>query len=130
MEKTSQDKREKKVYIRRADGIIEREVFVLSLIEHKSDIDYDVAMQLLRYMCVIWQEYKTTQNKIREGSSRRKNFRYPLIIPIVYYEGKRKWTADLNLKDRIDFSEGKTFQNSGRFLKKWWNPFTEMHRTR
>ena len=95
----------KKVYIRKADGIIEREVYVLSLIEHKSDIDYDVAMQLLRYMCVIWQEYKATQNKIQEGSSRRKNFRYPLIIPIVYYEGKRKWTADLNLKDRIEFSE-------------------------
>ena len=84
----------KKVYIRKADGTIEREVYVLSLIEHKSDIDYDVAMQLLRYMCVIWQEYKATQN-----------IRYPLIIPIVYYEGKRKWTADLNLKDRIEFSE-------------------------
>ena len=28
-----------------------------------------------------------------------------MIIPIVYYEGKRKWTADLNLKDRIEFSE-------------------------
>lgn len=95
----------KKVYIRKSDGTIEREVYILSLIEHKSDIDYDVAMQLLRYMCVIWQDYKVTQNKIREGSSRRKNFRYPLIIPIVYYEGKRKWTADLNLKDRIEFAE-------------------------
>ena len=95
----------KKVYIRRADGTIEREVYVLSLIEHKSVIDYDVAMQLLRYMCVIWQEYKATQNKIQEGSSRRKNFRYPLIIPIVYYEGKKEWTAGLHLKDRIEFSE-------------------------
>ncbi|MBU5481979.1 Rpn family recombination-promoting nuclease/putative transposase [Blautia sp. MSJ-19] len=95
----------KKVYIRRMDGTIEREVYVLSLIEHKSDIDYDVAMQLLRYMCVIWQEYKATQNKIQEGSSRRKNFRYPLIIPIVYYEGEKEWTAGLHLKDRIDFSE-------------------------
>ena len=37
----------KKVYIRRADVTIEREVFVLSLIEHKTNIDYDVAMQLL-----------------------------------------------------------------------------------
>ena len=95
----------KKVYIRRTNGTIEKEVYVLSLIEHKSDIDYDVAMQLLRYMCVIWQDYKVTQNKIQEGSSRRKNFRYPLIIPIVYYEGKRRWTADLNLKNRIEFSE-------------------------
>ena len=95
----------KKVYIRRADGTIEREVYVLSLIEHKSGNDYDVAMQLLRYMCVIWQEYKATQNRIQEGSSRRKNFRYPLIIPIVYYEGKKEWTASLRLRDRIEFSE-------------------------
>ena len=32
----------KKVYIRSTDGTIEKEVYVLSLIEHKSDIDYDV----------------------------------------------------------------------------------------
>ena len=95
----------KKVYLRKTDGTIEGEVYVLSLIEHKSDLDYDVAMQLLRYMCVIWQEYKATQNKIQEGSSRRKNFRYPLIIPIVYYEGKKEWTVGLHLKDRIEFSE-------------------------
>ena len=25
------------------------------------------------------------------------------------------------------YSLRKTFQNSERFLKKWWNPFTEMH---
>nr|WP_296155223.1 Rpn family recombination-promoting nuclease/putative transposase [uncultured Blautia sp.] len=60
-------------------------------------------MQLLRYMCVIWQEYKATQNKIKKSSSHNKDFRYPLIIPIVYYEGKRKWTAGLNLRDRIEF---------------------------
>ena len=42
----------KKVYIRREDGTLEREVYVISLIEQKSDIDYDVAMQLLRYMTV------------------------------------------------------------------------------
>ena len=35
--------------------------YVISLIEHKSDIDYDVAMQLLRYMTVIWQDYKDMQ---------------------------------------------------------------------
>ena len=62
-------------------------------------------MQLLRYMCVIWQEYKATQNKIKKSSSHNKDFRYPLIIPIVYYEGKRKWTAGLNLKDRIEFAD-------------------------
>ena len=68
--------------------------YVISLIEHKSDIDYDVAMQLLRYMTVIWKDYKDMQNKKVAESSKRKNFRYPLIVPIVYYEGTRKWTAE------------------------------------
>lgn len=79
--------------------------YVISLIEHKSDIDYDVAMQLLRYMTVIWQDYKDMQNKKVADSSKRKNFRYPLIVPIVYYEGTRKWTTDFHLKDRIEFAE-------------------------
>lgn len=56
-------------------------------------------------MCVIWQEYKATQDKIKKSSSHNKDFRYPLIIPIVYYEGKRKWTAGLNLRDRIEFAD-------------------------
>ena len=78
----------KKVYIRSTDGTIEKEVYVLSLIEHESEIDYDVAMQLFRYMSVIWQDYKATQNKKHKGVSASADFRYPLIIPIVYYEGK------------------------------------------
>ena len=95
----------KKVYIRKKDGSLEKEVYVVSLIEHKRAVDYDVAMQLLHYMCAIWQEHKVAQNKIQEGVSRKKEFRYPLIIPIVYYEGKRKWTAGLHLKDRIEFAD-------------------------
>ncbi len=94
----------KKVKIRVPDG--EREVFVLPLIEHKSSVDYDVAMQLLRYMDVIWYDYKKQQDGIRKGSSGRKSFRYPPIIPIVYYEGRAEWTADMRLSDRIDPSGG------------------------
>ncbi|MCD7922396.1 MAG: Rpn family recombination-promoting nuclease/putative transposase [Clostridiales bacterium] len=33
--------------------------------------------------------------------SKRKYFRYPPILPIVYYEGKDSWTADMHLRDRI-----------------------------
>ena len=95
----------KKVYLHRADGTPDREIYVISLIEHKSAVDYDVAMQLLRYMSVIWHDYKTKQNAIKKDANRRKSFRYPLIIPFVYYEGEDKWTADLHLKDRIEFAE-------------------------
>ncbi len=94
----------KKVRIRVPDG--EQEIFVLPLIEHKSNVDYDVAMQLLRYMTVIWYDYKKQQDGLRKGNSSRKGFRYPPIIPIVYYEGRAEWTADMRLSDRIDLSSG------------------------
>lgn len=95
----------KKVYIRDKDGCVSQEIFVISLIEHKSNVDYDVSMQLLRYMCAIWQDYKAEQEKLCKNGSKSKNFRYPIIIPIVYYEGKLQWTADLNLKKRIEFAD-------------------------
>ncbi|MBQ8639939.1 MAG: Rpn family recombination-promoting nuclease/putative transposase [Lachnospiraceae bacterium] len=78
---------------------------MIPLIEHKSNVDYDVSMQLLRYMSIIWYEYKRERNEKKEGSSRKKSFRYPLILPIVYYEGSSNWTADLHLRDRISHWE-------------------------
>ena len=42
------------------------------------------------------------------GCTRRKDFTYPPIIPIVYYEGKSRWTAPKEFKDKIMF--GKTFK--------------------
>ncbi|MDE6640205.1 MAG: Rpn family recombination-promoting nuclease/putative transposase [Acetatifactor sp.] len=80
--------------------------FLVSLIEHKSLVDYDVSMQLLRYMVCIWTEYRREMESRREGCTVQTGFRYPVIIPIVYYEGKHEWTADRRLGGRIrDSSE-------------------------
>ena len=76
-------------------------LYMISLVDHKSSVDYNVAMQLLKYMTCIWDDYARKMEKKKEGCSRRKGFQYPPILPIVYYEGTRQWTADLNLKDRI-----------------------------
>ena len=65
-----------------------------------------MSMQLLRYMSVIWYDYKKQQEGLLEGSTSRKGFRYPPIIPIVYFEGQENWTADMHLADRIDKREG------------------------
>ncbi len=75
--------------------------FFVSLIEHKSLVDYDVPMQLLRYMVCIWTEYRREKEAEKEGSTQRKGFRYPIIMPVVYYEGKARWTADMHLRNRI-----------------------------
>ncbi len=80
-------------------------LYLISLVEHKSRVDYNVSMQLLKYMACIWNEYAKEMEQKKEGCTRRKEFRYPPILPIVYYEGSRNWTADLHLKDRVWMGE-------------------------
>ena len=83
----------------------EKDIYIITLLEHKSYVDYDVAMQLLRYMTAIWYDYSNEQKKDGKEASKRKDFRYPLIFPIVYYEGSTQWTANVHLSDRIEFAE-------------------------
>ena len=80
-------------------------LFFVTLIEHKTKVDYNVSMQLLRYMVYIWEDYEKEMERKKKGISRTKDFRYPPILPIVYYEGSGKWTAPCNIKDRIYFDE-------------------------
>ncbi len=80
-------------------------LYMISLIEHKSSVDHDIMMQLLRYMVCIWHEYAKEMEREKKGISQRKNFQYPPILPIVYYEGSGKWTASRYLKDRIQLSD-------------------------
>lgn len=82
-----------------------QELFFVSLIEHKSEVDYNVTMQLLRYMVCIWTECAREMEAKQEGITRTKGFRYPPILPVVYYEGSANWTADMNFRDRIQLQE-------------------------
>lgn len=110
----------KRVRIRNGAEGGQHDIYVISLIEHKSTVDYDVTMQILKYMVCIWENYVkefeereaaeraefcgkelrgTSRNS--RGVNKRKDFRYPPIYPIVYYEGAGEWTAAWHLKDRI-----------------------------
>ena len=91
----------KRIYLRDQKEEKYETLFVVSLIEHKSIVDYNVSMQLLRYMMCIWLEYGKEMEQEQPGITSRKSFRYPAIIPVVYYEGKASWTADRKLSSRI-----------------------------
>ena len=80
-------------------------LYLISLVEHKSQVDYNVSMQILRYMVCIWNEYGREMMSLEKGNVKNKSFRYPPILPIVYYEGSEDWTADMHLKDRIMMNE-------------------------
>ena len=83
----------------------EETFYMISIIDHKSDVDYNVAMQLLKYMACIWAEYEKTFLDESGRIIRNKSFKYPPIIPVVYYEGEKEWTADMRLRDRVMFSD-------------------------
>ena len=89
----------KKVHVNIGDK--QEEIYVLSLIEHKSRVDADVSMQLLKSMASIWIEYRKKYDERHANASKAKSFRYPLIIPIVYYEGEEEWTIGRRLSERI-----------------------------
>ena len=82
--------------------------FLISLIEHKSNVEYNIHIQIFRYMVYIWERYERRMEQENPGCTKRKDFTYPPIIPIVYYEGKSRWTAPKESKDKIMF--GKNFK--------------------
>lgn len=79
--------------------------FFVSLIEHKSSVDYNVTMQIFRYMVYIWEDYEKEMEQQKKGISKLAGFQYPPIIPIVYYEGKQNWTVPRSFRDRIIHGE-------------------------
>lgn len=82
-----------------------QELYVIAIVEHQSKVHYDMAFRLLRYIVMILTDYETEQEKLRPGITKTKEFKYPPILPIVYYEGTDEWTAVKNFKDRVYLSD-------------------------
>ena len=81
------------------------EIYLIALIEHQSENDFDMSFRILRYIVFIWTDYTTQQEKLHKGITKSKSFLYPPILPIVYYEGTSTWSAPLNFKDRVFLSD-------------------------
>ena len=81
------------------------EIYLIALIEHQSENDFDMSFRILRYIVFIWTDYAAQQEKLHKGTTKSKDFLYPPILPIVYYEGTSTWSAPLNFKDRVFLSD-------------------------
>jgi hypothetical protein len=74
----------------RLDG---EETLVYALMEHQSSPDPLMAFRMLRYMMRVWDGWL-------EGNKNAK--RLPLILPLVVYQGDRRWTHPTELRELID----------------------------
>ena len=79
--------------------------FLVSLIEHKTKVEYNVVMQIFRYMVYIWEAYEKEAENLQAGISRQKGFKYPPILPIVFYDGVDNWTAPDRLRNAADYKK-------------------------
>ena len=95
----------KKIRIKNKLGFENNSFYLISLIEHKSDIDYNMIMQVFRYIAFIWEDYEKEMEKANPGVSRTKGFCYPPILPIIFYDGPDNWTAATSLHERVLLSD-------------------------
>lgn len=69
------------------------EAFIYILLEHKSEPDEFVALQLLLYLARIWQP------NLRERAKP-----LPLVFPVVFYHGEAEWNLSRELSALFDFT--------------------------
>lgn len=80
-------------------------LFFIGIIEHQSQVDFTMSIKLLRYMVMIWTDYELEMEQAVKGITKRKDFKYPPVLPIVYFEGTSEWTAVKNFKDRVALAD-------------------------
>jgi len=91
-------------------------LYVVSIVEHESKVNYMSAYKMLLYMVLIWDTYIKDNDKMRQeeldkyGSTKRKSsaqegFKLPPVLPIVFYDGAAKWTSSMNLITRTHMGD-------------------------
>jgi len=81
-----------------------RTVIFYILLELQSKVDYRMPYRLLLYIVEILRYY---YNHADVNERDNKDFKFPVVFPIIFYSGKDTWTVPFNLKEM--FSDYETF---------------------
>ncbi len=73
------------------------EIFFIML-ECQSKVDYLMPLRILEYMCRLWRKYLQENHRQYKDKMRK----LPAIIPIVYYNGRRTWTAETQFQNTVE----------------------------
>ena len=74
-----------------------QDIYIYLLLEHQSKVDQLMAFRMLAYKVRIWEQYVNSHKK----ESEQKGFKLPVIIGMVFYDGKAKWTSPMDVKEKI-----------------------------
>ena len=73
---------------------------IFFLIEHQTKIDYSMPYRILEY------EIEIMKSAIDIRRVKNKEYKLPLVIPIVLYTGKKKWDAKRYLEESQETLDG------------------------
>jgi len=81
-------------------------LFVIAIIEHESKVNFRAPFKMLMYIALILDDYEKEANK-KSGKkiSHTKDFKYPPILPIIFYDGEDEWTAETNFLCRTEMHD-------------------------
>ena len=91
-------------------------LFVISILEHESEVNYKSSFKMLIYIAYVLDDY-IKENDKRYYEEIEKNertnlklsthidFEYPPILPIVFYDGADKWTSEIYFANKTKMSE-------------------------
>jgi len=77
-------------------------VYLYILLEFQSTVDWVMAVRLMVYVGLLYQDL------IRQGEV-EKGGKLPPVLPIVLYNGERKWRGPLDVADLIEAAAGGSF---------------------
>ena len=91
------------IYSAKIDG---RDVYFYVLTELQSSVDFTMPFRIFKYIsAILIREFNNTPEDVRK----RADYRLPLVIPIVFYNGEFKWSATRCFKEYLqggDLFEG------------------------
>ncbi len=97
--------------------IKDKNVFIL--IEHQTKIDYSMPYRIMEY------QFKITKSAVDINKLKLKEYKIPIVIPIVLYTGTRKWNAKKYIKDAQESFKQYNGEELGRYKLVDVNNFTE-----
>lgn len=74
-------------------------VYVYLLIEFQSTVDRYMALRLLTYLGLLYQDLQKSGKLLPDG-------KLPPVLPLVLYNGIRKWTSPINMAELIQNVSG------------------------
>jgi hypothetical protein len=94
----------------------EEEIFIFIHLEHQAKVNFLMPFRVVEYMVRIWRNWIEEQDKQggTEKPSERKGFLLPPIYPVVFYDGKTDWTAEIEFAKKV-----KDYQRFVKYIPKF-----------